>query len=142
MAHERRRLWVGSRRDGDVVVADWMKKAARRRCSRRRPASCSAPASPPTRMAPSSPAATGPAPLVHRRSPAAACRRRHDARLAPLRLHSPAHLRRRSQEKGKTPTRVGGKRQRPRGLPMESRSRRCEGREGRRCSYWWTWRDG
>jgi hypothetical protein len=92
MAHERRRLWVGSRRDGDVVVADLMKKAARRRCSRRRPASCSAPASPPTRMAPSSPAATGPAPLVHRRSPAAACRRRHDARLAPLRLHSPAPL--------------------------------------------------
>jgi hypothetical protein len=91
-AHERTRLWVSSRRVGDVVVAGLTKKAARRRCSRRRPASCSGPASIPTRTAPSSPATTGLAPLVRRRSPAAARRRRRDARLDPPRLHSPAPL--------------------------------------------------
>jgi hypothetical protein len=43
---------------------------------------------------------------------------------------------------GETPKRVGGRRQRPRGLPIGSWSRRCRGKEGRRRSYWWPWRGG
>jgi hypothetical protein len=75
--------------------------------------------------------APGPAPPRHGRPPAAARQQWCDAQLPPSRLHSLSSLAAAYTGMGKTPKRVGGNRQRPRGIPIGSRSRQCRGKEDR-----------
>jgi hypothetical protein len=80
-----------------------------------------------------------------RHSPAAARRRRRGTQPAPPRFSFPGPLPScggTHTRMGKTPTRVGEMRLRPRGSPIGSRSRQCRGKDGRGCSYWWPWRGG
>jgi hypothetical protein len=86
----------------------------------------------------SSLAASGPAPLDHRRPLVAARRWRHGARLLLSRLHSPLPPRRRSQEKGKTPRGLWlAQEARPWVIGARSKQRREAGaRIGGRGSHW------
>jgi hypothetical protein len=134
-AQRKARLRVGSRWVGDVVVASLTKVATPGRRSRWCPASCTA--RPSARHGRSPPrAATGPAPHVLGRPPAAARRRQRDARLPPSCLHSPSPLRRHTQEEGKNPGRLGW--QGGGSVPgvVDARSKRRRGKDASALQDW------